>query len=403
MAVSLRPVENAADRERFIRFEWDVYAGKDPAWVPPLLFERREFLDPKKNPFYHHAEVLLLLAEKDGRPVGRISAHTNAEHDRVHADGAGFFGFFECLDDPEAASALLGAAEAWLREKGRTSSRGPFSFSINDHCGVLVDGHDIAPYPMMSHSPPYYDALLRAAGYEKVKDLLSWGYVVGDLPKHIRQIADACRKNEALRIRPLDKRHLERDVRIIMDVFNEAWARNWGYVPLTDAEILKMAKELELFVEPELCLIAEVEGEPAAISFALPNVHELIRDLDGRLFPFGIFKLLWRAKRRRPKTARLIALGIRPKFRGHALGGKGLSVLLYADMHLRGQKLGLTGGEVGWTLEDNVKINRGIEFMGAKVQHRHRIYGKGLAPGVGPEGESPAAPAEGSAAEPELE
>ncbi len=394
-SVTVRPVTSKKDLEAFIRMPWVVYRGEtpDPAWVPPLLQERREFLDRRKNPFFRHGEAELFVAFRDGKPVGRISAHINGEHDRVHGDGAGFFGFFEAIDDEAVAKALLERAEAWLRARGRASMRGPFSFTINDECGVLVEGHDIAPYPMMSHSPPYYARLLEAQGLTKAKDLFSWGYKTGELPKPIRQMADAAKKSPGVTVRTIDMKALERDVRIIMDIFNEAWAKNWGFVPLTDAEITKLAADLKLFVVPDLCLIAEIDGEPAAISFALPNIHEHIADLDGKLLPFGFAKLFWRVKRVPYKSARLVALGIRPKFRGTGIGGKGLSVLLYAEMNDRGARLGLTHGELGWTLEDNDKINMGIKLMGGNVHRRHRIYEKALV-----QAQAAAAPAGGDAA-----
>ncbi|HEX5036542.1 MAG TPA: N-acetyltransferase [bacterium] len=375
--LTIRPVETASDREKFIRLPWKIYKD-DPAWVPPLLKERREFLDPKKNPYFQHADVVLFLAEKDGEPVGRISAQVDRLHNDTHKEQTGFFGLFECIDDADVAHCLLNNAAGWLKSRGMTSMRGPFCFSMNEDAGVAVKGREYPPFIMMAHSTPYYERLLETCGLKKLKDLYCWRYdSARPVPEAARQLAEEARKHPGLVIREVDPKNIERDVRILIDVFNSAWEKNWGFVPMTENEIKKAAKDFKLLLEPKLALIAEVNGVPAGISLALPNLNEAIKDLNGRLFPFGLFKLLYRLKRKKIRSARLMLLGIKKEFRKDALGA-GLSVLLYVEKHRRSQELKHWGGELSWTLEDNQKINFGIEMMGGEHYKTYRVYEKSL-------------------------
>lgn len=377
MGASLRRVETARERERFIRLPEELYRGV-PGWFPPLYSEMRALFDAKKNPFFEHAEGALWLAEKDGRALGRISAQVCREHLRVHKDEAGFFGAFDCADDAEAASALFGAAESWLRERGMKRARGPFTLSINEESGLLVDGFDTPPYLLMGHAQPHYARLVEANGYRKVKDLIAWRYAIGEAAEGARQVAEEARKVPGLHVRTLRRARMREDIAILMEVFNSAWSSNWGFVPLTRAELEKSAKDLSLIIEPELALIAEIDGQPAAIALALPNINEALHDLGGRLFPFGIFKLLWRVKVRGLRSARLILLGIKPEFRKRAGPSGALSVLLYVEMNERARRMGYREGELSWTLEDNERINRGIEFMGGVRYKTYRVYEKEL-------------------------
>ncbi|MBM4388147.1 MAG: N-acetyltransferase [Deltaproteobacteria bacterium] len=373
--ISIEEVRNKKDLKKFVDFPYELYRNY-PAWVPPIRKERLEFLS-EKNPFFRHGKAQYFLALDNGEVVGRISAHLNYLHNERYRDKTGFFGFFESSDDGRVAASLFDAASAWLKREGMEVARGPFNFSINDDCGILLEGFDTPPFILMTHNPWYYQGLFDKCGFYKAKDLYAWKYDSRrPVPEMALAIAESVKSHNGLVIREVNMRELERDLRILLDIFNEAWANNWGFIPLTEEEVAHSAKELKMILNPKLALIAEVDGEPAAISLAMPNIHESIRDLNGRLFPFGIFKLLFRMKFAPPKSARLIMLGVRRKFRSSTLGG--LSVLLYSEMHKRSRELGHWGGELSWTLEDNDKINRGIELMGGVVYKRYRIYERNI-------------------------
>ncbi|MBI2982010.1 MAG: N-acetyltransferase [Deltaproteobacteria bacterium] len=375
-SVRVEPVLSRADLLKFIKVPWKIYRD-DPAWVPPLIQERKDFLNPKKNPFFEHADVQLFLAYKNGELAGRTSVQIDRLFNEIHKEKTGFFGFFESENDPDVATALIKRCEGWLKEKGMTKVRGPFSFSSMDECGFLVDGFQHSPFILTAHSTPYYPALAEQAGLKKAKDLYCWKYDGRNpIPEMPLAIADEARKHPGLVVREVGPRHLERDVRIIMDIFNSAWSHNWGFVPLTEAEVKKAARDFSLILEPSMVLIAEIDGKPAAFSLSLPNINQAIRDLDGKLFPFGFLKLLYRVKRKKISGFRHIALGVKKEFRGSVLGG--LSVLLYVEMHRRGKDLGLKECELSWTLEDNEKINAGIEFMGGERYKTYRIFEKDL-------------------------
>ncbi|NMB74851.1 MAG: GNAT family N-acetyltransferase [Myxococcales bacterium] len=377
MNINIRSVQTKAERKQFVMIPWRIYKD-DPKWVPPLIQDRMETLDPAKNPFFEHGEAQLFIAERDGEPVGRVTAHTNRLHNEYHKDKTGFFGFFESIDDPAVARALLEAAEGWLKQKGCDQALGPESFSTNEEVGMVVEDRAGSPMIMCSYNPPYYPRLLEACGYQKAKDLYGWYYTVGEVPEAPRQVADAVAQHPGLKLRTVDMKNVLRDVRIVRDIFNAAWSRNWGYVPWTEKEVEHSAEMLKLILIPEWTTIAEVDGQPAGMMIALPNINEVIKDLNGRLFPTGLLKLLWRVKLGgyRFKSGRLALLGVKPEYRGSVLGG--LSVLLYVCAHRATLKYGLKDGELGWTLEDNQKINTGIQFMGGTIGKVYRVYGKSL-------------------------
>lgn len=374
-SLTVRPVLSLRDKHRFVRFPHDLYAD-DPAYRPPLDVMVWETISPGRNAWFEHGDAQLFLAERDGEVVGRISAQIDEEHLRCHDDGAGFFGFFECEDDPEAAAQLLEVAEDWCRRRGMERIRGPFSFSINEEAGLLIEGFDDPNYVMMPHGRPYYRDLLEECGYEGVQDLYAWRFEREELPERVRFLAESDEEIPGLEIRTLDVDEIHRDVEIIMEVFNDAWSDNWGFVPLTEAEIAQTAEEFKLIADEDLCMIAEYEGDPAAIALALPNVNEAFRDLDGKLFPLGWAKALYRLKVDPVKSFRLILLGIKEEYRGTALGG--LSVQLYAEIHDRAYEAGYEEAEAGWTLADNDAINDGMEFMGADRYKTYRVYEKRL-------------------------
>lgn len=364
------------DTQRFLDVARYVYQG-DPHAVTPLDLDMKDRFDPRKNPFFEHAEGTTFIAVKDGRDVGRCTAQIDREHIARYQDGTGFFGFLDTVDDPAVAKALLDAAEAWLRNKGMKRMRGPMSLSINEEMGTLVEGFDTPPAIMMPHHRPYQGGLVEQAGLAKEKDVFAWRYEVGEPPPRARRAHDDIVKIPGLRIRTLDKAHMERETRLVMEIFNDAWQDNWGFVPMTEGELKKMAADLKMILVPDLALVAEVDGEAAAISVALPNLNEMIADLDGKLFPLGLPKLLYRLKVKGPRSARLIILGIKKKYRIQKRFG-GLSAALYVEMNDRGKRMGMEWGELSWTLEDNHPVNLGIKMMGGKVYKRYRVYAKDL-------------------------
>jgi GNAT superfamily N-acetyltransferase len=372
--VTVRPVMGLRDKHRFIRFPRELYAD-DPHYRPKLDVMVWEDITPGRNTWFEHGEAQLFLAERDGEVVGRISAQVDQEHLRCHDDGAGFFGFFEVEDDPEAAEQLLNVAEDWCRRRGMERIRGPFSFSINEEAGLLVEGFDYPNYVMMPHGRPYYQEFVEQHGFEKAKDLYAWRFEREQLPERVKFIAEGG-PEEGVEIRNIDLDNIHRDVQTIIDIFNDAWSDNWGYVPLTEAEVAQIAEEFKLVADEDLCMIAEHEGEPVGMALALPNINEAMRDLDGKLFPTGWAKMLYRLKVDPVKSFRLILLGIKEDFRGTALGA--LSVQLYAEIHDRAYAAGYQEAEASWTLEDNDAINDGMEFMGAEQYKTYRVYEKEL-------------------------
>lgn len=369
--ISIEKVKGWKGQVDFVRFGRNLYRS-DPHFrsLPDLL--QLEQLQSWSNPWFEHGEACLFLARQGGEVVGRISAQVDQEHLKAYEDDTGFFGFFESIPSREVAQALLEAAENWCREKGMKRLRGPFSFSINEVSGLLVEGFDSPNYIMMPHGQPYYERLLKESGYEGVMDLYSWRYIREHPPEQIQQIADAVAEHPGLVVRPIDKSRIEDELDIIMSIFNDAWAKNWGFVPLTEAEISQVAKQFKLIADPELCLIAEVDGEPAAMAVALPNLHETFADMNGKLFPFNWARALYRLKARPPKSFRQILLGVKREFRGSSLGG--LSLLLYVTIHRNAYRRGYREAEASWTLANNERINYGMEFMGAEKYKTYRVF-----------------------------
>jgi hypothetical protein len=376
--LEVRQVPLGGDVRDFLDVVSYIYRT-DPAFIRPLDQDIKDRLNPKKNPLFEHAEGTIFLAYRNGKCVGRITATIDHEHLARHKDATGFWGFFDTVDDPEVATELLGRAEAWLRGKGMKRARGPVSMSINEELGCLVEGFDAPPVFLNPHHRPYQGGLIEQAGYAKLKDVFGWHYVVGPLnARAARGHAEICALPE-VKSRTMSLKDVERDVGIVVDVFNDAWKDNWGFVPATKNEVRKMAADFKLILEPQLTRMVTIDGEPAAVAVALPNLNELARDLKGKLFPFGILKLLYRLKVQGPKSARLLILGIRPRYR-HIRKYAGLSAFLYAELNESGKKLGIGWGELGWTLEDNGPVNAGIRMMGAKPYKKYRVFDKALAP-----------------------
>jgi hypothetical protein len=355
----------------------DYIYKDDKAFIRPLDLDLKERLSPKKNPFFEHGEGVIFTAHKNGRCVGRITAQVDREHLGVHKDETGFFGFFDTTDDEEVARALLQRAESWLRAKGMKRVRGPMSLSVNEEVGCLVEGFEHPPFVLMPHHRPYQGSLIEKAGYAKEKDVFAWRYEVGEMNARTRKAHDDIAKMPEVRSREIDMGNLKEEVSTALSIFNDAWSENWGFVPMTDAEGRKLAQDFKLFVPPELTRLVFIDGEPAAVAMALPNINELIADLHGKLFPFGLPRLLYRMKVVGAKTGRLFILGIKKKYRG-VKKYAGLSAFLYAEMNDAGRKLGMTWGELGWTLEDNAPINVAVKALGAKKYKTYRVFSKSL-------------------------
>lgn len=378
MAIELRELSSSKNvRKDFLNVVDRIYEG-DTNYVRPLDFEVSDRLDPKKNPFFEHAEGTGWVAYRGGEPVGRITAQIDREHLARHQDDAGFFGFLDTVDSADVANALLTEATAWVKARGMKRLRGPFSLNINEETGCLVEGFDSPPNAMMTYHRPYQGGLIEQAGLHKVKDLYSWGYEVGRVPARAQKAHDEIAAMPDVTVRPIAVKNMLRDVELVMDIFNDAWHDNWGFVPLTQNELKKMAEDFKLILVPELTKLVFIDGEAAAVSLAVPNLNEAIADLGGQLFPFGVTKLLWRLKVRGVKTGRLVILGIRRKYR-HVRRFGGLSAYLYVAMNQAAHLLGLRSGELGWTLEDNAAVNAGIRLMGGRIVKRYRIYEKDIA------------------------
>jgi hypothetical protein len=359
----------------------DYIYRDDPAYVRPLDMLLRDQLHPRKNPFFEHGEAVAFCAYRNGRPVGRCTASIDHSHLARHGDATGFFGFLDTVDDETVAGELLARAEAWLRARGMKRARGPLSLNVNEELGCLVSGFDTPPFIMMPHHRPYQSKLLERAGYAKAKDFYAWTYKVGDLNARVRRAHEEVKALPEVSYRRVSQRKLDADVDVLVDVFNDAWSDNWGFVPVSGSEARKMASDFRLLLVPEITCIVSIDGEPAAIALAIPNLNELCADFDGKLLPRGLPKLLWRLKVEGPKSARLIMLGIRKKWRLNRRYAP-LSAFMYAEMNNGGREVGIERGELGWTLEDNGRVNAGILTMGAKVYKTYRVYEKALTNGA---------------------
>ncbi len=376
MPIEIREHVPGRDLGDFLTAPRIVFEG-DPNYVSPLDFEMKDRLTPGKNPFFSRGELGLFTAWKDGRLVGRISAQIDHEHLHLHKDQTGFFGFFDTIDDDAVGQALIDAAAAWLARRGMTRMRGPLSLTINEEVGVLIEGFDMPPAIMMSHSRAWQDRVALSTGLEKAKDFFAWRFDVGNIPERALKAWSDVKGMPEVRLRSVDPRKMASELAIILEIFNDAWSSNWGFVPATPDEAKKMGDDLKLILDPELAFIAEVEGRPVGMCITLPNLNEVIRDFDGKLNPVTVAKLLWRLKVKRPVSARLVMLGLRSELRGQRRYG-GLSHALYVEIAKRAEAIGYKWGELSWTLEDNRPINLGIKSMGARVYKKYRVYEKAI-------------------------
>ncbi len=374
--VEVRPVSSKRELRAFIELPYELYAG-DPVWIPPLLTEQRHTFSPK-SAFFEHAQVQLFVAYRDGRPVGRVSAQIDRLRIDRYADATGHFGFLEAIDDPAVFAALLAAAEEWLRAQGMQRVIGPFNPSINGDIGILVEGFEHPPVFLTGHGRPYYDARVQAVGYHKVKEVVAYSLdPTATPPRTMVEAARRAREAARVRIRPLDKSNIKAETDLIARVFNDAWEHNWGFVQWTKAEFGELGSALRFFVSRDFVQFAEVDGETAAILVVVPNLNELIGDLQGRLLPFGWAKLLWRLRFQRPKSARVALMGVGQKFQSSSLA-MGLVFGLIEAIRQSGAATGMRYIEMGWVLEDNFALLRLMRLLGGRKYKTYRLYEKSL-------------------------
>jgi hypothetical protein len=356
----------------FIELPWKLYQN-DPYWVPPLIMDVKRLLNREKNPFFAHSSAEFFLARRDGEIMGRIAAILNNNHNDYHQERTAFFGFFESINEKEVASALLDQTEQWARRRGMVQLRGPMNYSTNDTVGLLIEGFDSSPCIMMTHNLAYYPDLIENAGFHKAMDLFAWWLLTekGLSPK-IARVGEKVLKDEGIRVRSINMKKFREDVAIIKRIYNDAWSKNWGFVPMTDAEFEHMAKDLKTIVDPRVVLIAEKDQEPVAFSLALPDFNQALKKINGRLLPFGLLKLMYHG--RHIRQVRVLALGIAKKVQNWS----GVGAALYYESFRRGVAAGYRSCEFSWTLESNDLINRSMQLFGAQVYKRYRIYEKPL-------------------------
>lgn len=375
-SIEIIPVEGKALLNRFIRLPERLHRD-DPAYIAPLHMERVEALTAK-NPFFGHAEAQFWLARRNGRDVGRISAQIDKLAISLRPDAPGLFGMLAAGDDGEIFNALLETAQAWLRSRGMTTMQGPFSLNINEETGLLIDGFSTPPMLLMPHDKPYIAAHLEAYGLVKAKDVYAYLYdITGELPASVRRLLSRELPKE-LTVRQLDMKQVQQEIRIVTSIFNDAWSQNWGFTPLTEAETDYLAKSLKPLLHPRLTSLVERNGEPVGFLVALPNLNEAIRDLDGRILPFGWAKLLWRLKFSGVKTARVPLMGVRRAAAAQDMIGALLPFLMIDRVRKEALEMGYKQIELSWILEDNLPMRRINESLGAKPYKTYRIYEKAL-------------------------
>ncbi len=370
--ITILPVSNKKDLMTFIKFPWKIYKD-DPYWVPPLLLDMKNLLNKTKNPFFNHSEADFFLAKRNGDIVGRIAAILNNPHNKIHNEKTGFFGFFECINDEQVSAALLNTAKEWVQSKDMTQLRGPMNYSVNDTAGFLSEGFNSSPAIMMTYNPKYYLDLMDKAGFSKIKELYAYTFNRDmPIPERFIKFANKTLEDPSIKLRTINMKEFDKEVSIIQEIYNDAWQNNWGAVPMTSEEFRHAAKDLKTAVDPDIVFVAEVNGEPAGFSLALPDYNEIFKDINGRLFPFGLIKLLLNKKK--IKGIRVITLGVKQKFQKK----RGLAPAFYYETYVRGKNKGYSVGEFSWILDDNVLMNRAIEALGATLYKKYSIYEKAV-------------------------
>lgn len=370
--IHIEKVKSRKDLKKFIRFPWNVYKD-DPNWVPPLIMEIKERLDNKKNPFFEHAEMDLFLANKGDEVVGRVAAILDENHNKVHNEKIVFFGLYESFNDLETAESLLAQAAEWGKERGMDVLRGPMSLCMNDECAFLLEGFDSPPVIMMPYNPRYYLELMEKCEMVKAKDLYAF-YMQREheAAAKVRGIVEKAREEIKVEIRCADMKNLDEEAKKIQFVYNQAWEKNWGFVPWTQSEMDYMVKKLKQIADPSLVILAEHKERPVGFAFGLPNYNEVLKRMNGRLTPLGILKFLY--YRKKIKGMRGIVFGILKEYRM-----TGLSYLLFSELERNAIKEGYEWGETSWQLEDNVAINKFIESLGGRIYKKYRIFERKIA------------------------
>ncbi len=372
-AIHIEPVTTTADRKKVILFPFGLYRDH-PYWVPPLIGERMRHYDPHHNPFFEHATMQMFRAVRDGQTVGTIAAIDDPRHREIWHDSVGFFGIFETVEEYEVAAALLTAAREWLAERGISTMRGPMNLNINDEVGLLIDGFDGRPVIMMPYNPPYYQTFLERYGLTKAKDVLAFkidvarfGPNLENMPTQVKRVARLAQERYGIEMRHVDLKHLEDEVELVKPIYRQAWAKNWGAVPMTDAEFTYLAHSLKPVLDPDLTYLAFYQGEPIGAFLTVPDFNQVAVHLNGRLLPFGWLKFLWH--KRRITGLRVLIMGVLEE---HRL--KGVEALFYQEGCRIAVSKGYEWAEMSWILEDNYKMIRGIEAMGGHAYRTYRVY-----------------------------
>ena len=365
-SLRVQTVQSPRELNQFIKLPWKIYA-QNPCWVPHLIRDDRRLLDRAHNPFFEHAEAEYFLAFRDETPIGRIAAIKNDAHNRFHGDTAGFFGFFECDDDADAARLLFDAARDWLKARKLSSMRGPFNFSTNEECGLLVKGFDGMPAIMMPYNHEYYPKLYESYGLTKAKDLLAYFVATNEPPERVVRFCEKVMKRHEITFRSANRKRLDDEIALVKDIYNSAWEKNWGFVPMTDGEFAHMASQLREILVPEFLVFAFVRGEAAAFSLMLSDINPALKKANGRLFPFGFLHILRGLKN--ATAGRVVTMGVKKDFRR-----LGLESIVILETYRAGRARGITHGEMSWILEDNEPMVRVLEKLGADQYRTYRIY-----------------------------
>jgi len=370
--IDIQPVENRKDLLAFIKFQWKINAD-DPNWVPPLIMDRLKLLNKEKNPFFKQNPAQLYLAHKNNEIVGRIAALINHQYNEFYEDRMGFFGFLEAVNDKDVFASLLNTVEKWLKERDYHKIMGPMNPSTNDEVGFLIDGFDSPPYFMMTHNPPYYDKIMMDLGFEKAKDLYAYYIDQEKLnAKKMNRLSEGMKKRFPVNIRCVNLKKFNAELRIVREIYNDAWSKNWGFVPMTPEEFDFIANDFKKIIDPELVLIAEYKDKPIGFSLALPNYNEIFKNIpSGKLLPLGIFKFL--LNKNKIKSLRAITLGVIREYQTTGIGG-----MLLLETVKRSMAAGYLRAEMSWVLEDNDLMNRAAVLVGGKVHKTYRVYQKHL-------------------------